>query len=109
MPGRNSLDVLPADARARLQKRAQPKWVAPMLATLTDEYFSRQGWLFEPKWERCLAFLSGRDLNLFSALRVRVCSIERSIIKTKINLDGTLHLSGHKVMAHEPGRRREAI
>jgi len=50
---------------------AQPKWVAPMLATLTDERFSREGWLFEPKWdgERCLAFRLGRDLRLFSRNR----------------------------------------
>jgi hypothetical protein len=74
MSERNSLKGLPADARAQLQKRAQPKWIAPMLATLTDEYFSRQGWLFEPKWdgERCLAFRSGRDLNLFSRNRIRL-------------------------------------
>ena len=39
-----------------------------MLATLTDERFSREGWLFEPKWdgERCLAFRRGRTLNLYS-------------------------------------------
>jgi bifunctional non-homologous end joining protein LigD len=39
-----------------------------MLATLTYERFSREGWLFEPKWdgERCLAFRHARDLNLFS-------------------------------------------
>ncbi len=45
-----------------------------MLATLTDEVFSRQGWLFEPKWdgERCLAFCRGRDLNLFSRNRIRL-------------------------------------
>jgi bifunctional non-homologous end joining protein LigD len=49
MSGRDLLDGLPADAKARLRKRAQPKWVAPMLSTLTDEVFSRQGWLFEPK------------------------------------------------------------
>ena len=43
-------------------------WIAPMLATLTDERFSRQGWLFEPKWdgERCLAFRRGGDVRLFS-------------------------------------------
>jgi len=53
---------------------AQPKWVAPMLATLTDERFSREGWLFEPKWdgERCLAFRLGRDLRLFSRNRKRL-------------------------------------
>jgi hypothetical protein len=38
---RDLLDGLPADAKARLRKRAQAKWVAPMLATLTDEVFSR--------------------------------------------------------------------
>jgi ATP-dependent DNA ligase len=74
MSGRNLLDGLPADVKARLRNRAQPKWVAPMLATLTDEVFSRQGWLFEPKWdgERCLAFRRGRDLNLFSRNRIRL-------------------------------------
>src|SRR6195256_5719000 len=74
MFGRNLLDGLPVDAKTRLRKRAQPKWVAPMLATLTDEVFSRQGWLFEPKWdgERCLAFRRGRELNLFSRNRVRL-------------------------------------
>jgi bifunctional non-homologous end joining protein LigD len=45
-----------------------------MLATLTDQRFSRQGWLFEPKWdgERCLAFRRGHDLNLFSRNRKRL-------------------------------------
>jgi bifunctional non-homologous end joining protein LigD len=43
-----------------------------MLATLTEERFSRQGWLFEPKWdgERCLAFRRGGDLRLFSRNRI---------------------------------------
>ena len=74
MFGRKLLDGLSADAKARPRKGAQPKWVAPMSATLTDEVFSRQGWLFEPKWdgERCLAFRRGRDLDLFSRNRIRL-------------------------------------
>src|SRR6202035_4323640 len=74
MSGRNLLDGLPADVKARVRNRAQPKWVAPTLATLTDEVCSRQGWLFEPKWdgERCLAFRRGRDLNLFSRNGIRL-------------------------------------
>jgi bifunctional non-homologous end joining protein LigD len=65
-------DGLPADAGARLRRRPQPEWIAPMLATLTEERFSRQGWLFEPKWdgERCLAFRRGGDLRLFSRNRI---------------------------------------
>src|SRR3981189_2003868 len=74
MSGRNLLDGLLAEAKARVRNRAQPKWVTPMLATLTDEVFSRQGWLFEPKWdgERCLAFRRGSDLNLFSRNQIRL-------------------------------------
>jgi len=74
MSGRNLLNGLPAEAKARIRARAQPKWVAPMLATLTDEVFSRKGWLFERKWdgERCLAFRRGRELNLVSRNRIRL-------------------------------------
>ena len=74
MSGRMLFDGLPADVKARIRNRAQPSWFAPMLATLTDEVFSRQGWLFEPKWdgERCLAFRRGRDLNLFSRNQIRL-------------------------------------
>ena len=63
---------LPAEVRARLRNRPQPEWISPMLATLTEERFSRQGWLFEPKWdgERCLAFRRGGDLRLFSRNRI---------------------------------------
>jgi DNA ligase D-like protein (predicted ligase) len=62
------LDELPAGLRAKLSKGAQPKWISPMLATLTDEPFSRRGWLFEPKLDgvRCLAVRFGGDVQLVS-------------------------------------------
>src|SRR3984893_18896449 len=74
MQHRIRLDRLPAEAKSRLWRRAQPKWIAPMLATLTDDRFSREGWLFEPKWdgERCLVFRRGRELSLFSRNRIRL-------------------------------------
>lgn len=68
MPARNPLDALPDSVKLGLRKRAQPVWVSPMLATLTDDRFSRKGWLFEPKLdgERCLTFGRGRTLRLLS-------------------------------------------
>ncbi len=50
-------------SRSKLSK-GEPRWVAPMLATLTDEPFS----LFEPKLDgvRCLALRSSRDVQLVS-------------------------------------------
>jgi bifunctional non-homologous end joining protein LigD len=63
-----ALQNLGKDARARLRRIAQPAWLSPMLATLTDTPFSRDGWLFETKFdgERCVAFRRGRDLRLMS-------------------------------------------
>jgi bifunctional non-homologous end joining protein LigD len=68
----DSLNRLPAEAKVRLRKKSQPEWIAPMLATLTNERFSREGWLFEPKWdgERCLVFRRPRELRLLSRNRV---------------------------------------
>src|SRR4051812_919664 len=53
---RSPLDQLPAVVRPLLRKGAQPAWIPPMLAKLTDRPFSRAGWVFEPKWDgvRCL-------------------------------------------------------
>lgn len=64
-------DGVPVNVRSRLRKSTQPGWVAPMLATLTGERFSREGWLFEPKWdgERCLVFRSDQKIRLFSRNR----------------------------------------
>jgi len=74
MANHKSLNRLPAMAKTELRERSQPRWIAPMLATLTEERFSRRGWLFEPKWdgERCLAIRRGRDLNLFSRNQKRL-------------------------------------
>lgn len=63
------LDRLPKVARARLkERRSQPDWVAPMLATLTDKRFSDPGWIYERKLdgERCLVFRRGRKVRLVS-------------------------------------------
>jgi bifunctional non-homologous end joining protein LigD len=62
------LDSLPPDARAKLRKAKQPDWFVPMLATLTEERFSRKGWLFEPKLDgvRCLVFRNPSGVNLYS-------------------------------------------
>src|SRR5215831_19126713 len=69
-----ALDRLPAGVKKGLRSSLQPAWVAPMLATLTEERFSREGWLFEQKFdgERCLVFRRGRELSLYSRNRKRL-------------------------------------
>jgi bifunctional non-homologous end joining protein LigD len=48
-----------------------PEWVAPMLATLTDQPFSDPDWIFERKLDgvRCLAFRNGGEVRLMSRNR----------------------------------------
>jgi ATP-dependent DNA ligase len=103
MSGRNLLDGLPAEAKARIRNRAQPKWVAPMLATLTDEVFSRQGWLFEPKWdgERCLAFRPGRELNLFSRNRIRLNAKYPEVVEAIHQQETTSFIADGEIVAFD--------
>ncbi|GAB4256929.1 MAG: non-homologous end-joining DNA ligase [Thermoleophilia bacterium] len=61
------LDILSAEEKERLV-RADVEFVSPMLATLTHDYFSDPGWIFERKLdgERCVAVCSGGRVSLFS-------------------------------------------
>ena len=56
---------------SKVRKAAQPAFIEPMLATLTDERFSRRGWLFEPKFDgvRCVVIRRERKIELYSRNR----------------------------------------
>jgi len=61
-------DALDEDGREALQRTGMPKWIQPMLATLTDERFSSPDWIFERKLdgERCLVFRRRSRLHIRS-------------------------------------------
>ena len=50
------------------KKATQPEFVQPMLATLTENYFSSNDWIYEEKFdgERCLAFKKHGKVRLVS-------------------------------------------
>lgn len=60
--------ILGDEARGKLKRQQHPSWCAPMLATLADETFSDENWIFERKFdgERVLAFRKGQRLRLMS-------------------------------------------
>src|SRR5205814_8169693 len=62
------LEKLPKDARAKLRKKRQPSWTAPMLTTLNDDRFSDANWIFERKLdgERVLVFRNSKRVRLLS-------------------------------------------
>lgn len=62
------LDGVPAEERRALRRAMRPESPRPMLATLTERYFSDPEWIFERKLdgERCLGFRDGARAGLQS-------------------------------------------
>lgn len=54
--------------KKKLKKTAMPSFIKPMLATLTDDYFSSKDWIYEHKFdgERCLAIKKNGVVHLMS-------------------------------------------
>lgn len=54
--------------KAHLQKASFPKWINPMLATLTSKRFSDSQWIYECKFdgERALSFYHHKEVTIFS-------------------------------------------
>jgi bifunctional non-homologous end joining protein LigD len=65
-------ELIPDDLRRVVRRSKQPDWIEPMLATLTEQYFSDPAWVFEPKLDgiRCLAFKVGTNVRLMSRNRL---------------------------------------
>ena len=66
-------DAKPPKKKAAVKKNAEkkvsfPTQLSPMLATLVDKPFDRDGWIYEVKWDgyRCLAFLNKGKVSLHS-------------------------------------------
>lgn len=71
MEKKNIALTLSATLRADLKKVRQPSFIAPMLATLTKDYFSDKAWLYEHKFdgERCIAIKKNGVVTLKSRNR----------------------------------------
>jgi DNA ligase D-like protein (predicted ligase) len=63
-----TLERLARERHPGLRRQAQPEWIQPMLATLTDERFSDPDWIFERKLDgvRCLVFRRRGRVSLMS-------------------------------------------
>lgn len=98
MPTRPELPTLVREElRSSLRRKRQPSWIEPMLATLTENYFSDPDWVFEPKLDgvRCLAFKNGRKVRLMSrnqlSLNDRYPEVVNAVAKLRVEdaiLDG---------------------
>jgi bifunctional non-homologous end joining protein LigD len=62
------IEGITEDFKSKIQRKNQPEWISPMLATLTDKRFSDKDWIYERKLdgERCLVFKNKDRVNLMS-------------------------------------------
>jgi bifunctional non-homologous end joining protein LigD len=99
-------DRLSGDARSRLRASPPPDWVAPMLATLTDRYFSDPAWIFERKLdgERCLAFRQDGQVRLLSRSQQRLNNTYPEIADGLARYGATDLVVDGEVVAFEGGR-----
>ncbi|HTL70156.1 MAG TPA: non-homologous end-joining DNA ligase [Candidatus Eisenbacteria bacterium] len=118
--------ALTAAERGLARAAAQPRWMQPMLATLTGRRFSDADWIFEPKLDgvRCLAFRRDAEVELFSRNRIPARSAYPEIAdalarekQKRFVLDGeivafrdglTSFEELQKRMKRDPGRERLA-
>jgi bifunctional non-homologous end joining protein LigD len=65
------LKILAKSAPGRLRYRAQPSWIPPMLATLTEDLPIAGKWIYEPKLDgvRALIYVSGGAVQIYSRNR----------------------------------------
>ncbi|MBV8528050.1 MAG: non-homologous end-joining DNA ligase [Candidatus Dormibacteraeota bacterium] len=77
--------------RRLLVRDPQPEWIDPMLATLTHDYFSADGWILERKLdgERMLSYCTGSEVTLLSRNRLRLTATYPEI--TDALSDGRAH------------------
>jgi bifunctional non-homologous end joining protein LigD len=99
-------DRLGADAKSRLGPGPPPDWVAPMLATLTDRYFSDPAWIFERKLdgERCLAFRRDGEVRLLSRSQQHLNHTYPEVVDGLAQQDAPDLVVDGEVVAFEGGR-----
>lgn len=83
------MSIIPEQQRGLVERVRQPTWVEPMLATLTENYFSDPDWIFEPKLDgiRCLAFKTGDKVKLLSRNRLSLNDRFPSVVDSVGSLD----------------------
>jgi bifunctional non-homologous end joining protein LigD len=81
--------LVPDEMRRLIRRREQVEWLEPMLATLTETYFSDPEWVFEPKLDgvRALAFKRGNKVRLLSRNRLSLNDRYPEIVTAVSRLD----------------------
>lgn len=96
-------DNLPEEKKKKISKATQPEWESPMLATLTDERFSDEDWIYERKFdgERCLAFGNGKEISLKSRNKTDLNKTYPEIVDALLEQDVGSFIADGEIVAFE--------
>jgi len=92
-------------ARSSAPQAAMPAWIEPMLATLVEEPFDREGWMYEPKLdgERCLAYRQGNDVQLYTRNHKSLNITYPELVKNLKGQKATSFIIDGEIVAFQPG------
>lgn len=88
-----------------LKSKTQPPWISPMLATLTENYFSDKNWIFERKLdgERCIAHKKGQKLKLYSRNKKELNNSYPEIVDVLSKQDKTNFIIDGEIVTFDKG------
>lgn len=90
---------------SKYPKIAKPWHVTPMLATLVDEIFNKDGWLFEIKWDgyRAIGAKQKDHINLYSRIGTDFMAHYPPIAEALHNLKDNVILDGEIIVVDKNG------
>ncbi len=96
-------ESIPEDVGSRAE---MPTNVAPMLATLVDEPFDKEGWLFEIKWDgyRAIVEIADGKVHLYSRNNIDLSEKYPQIVKSLESIHSNAVLDGELTILDEKGR-----
>lgn len=94
----------PDKKRATRKRQLEP--IPPMLASMAEEPFSKEGWVFEPKFDgiRAIAYVSGGDVKILSRRGLDLTSRYPELVESLEKSENDLVLDGEIVAFDENGR-----
>ncbi len=103
------VDEVAGDPPAKLEdypKHAKPWTVHPMLCTLVDEIFDREGWVFEVKWDgyRAVASKHRDEIELYSRNLTDFKTHYPAIVEALRSLKHDVILDGEIVVLDDDGQ-----
>ncbi len=102
----SDLKRISEEGREKAKRVAQPEWMSPMLAKLTDERFSKDNWIFERKLdgERCLAVSKNGKVRLYSRNKKKLNDTYPEIVDALEEQNPTGYIVDGEIVAFEGNR-----